>query len=570
MATKGKDFPLSITVRAVDRATSTLDRLNKKLDAKFKPFRNFRDELGKLRDNTGIAKIGEGLRGIGSLAKSAAIGIGALGAAGAGAFLAIKSTVDEFDQLGGTASRLGVSVDALAQLRFAAQKSDVEVSELDASFGSFNKQLGLARAKSGKLYGFLGKVSPTLRKQVLATKSSEEAFGLMADAIVKVEDPAKRAALATQVFGGSGQALIPLLARGSKGIDELRARYMQLAGSQEGAANAAGQMDDAMIDAETSFKAVKGQILVGLAPAFTMLTDKVTSFFSRNREKIGEWARDFGEKLPSRLERVGAVLKSIGEVIGGVGRAIGWLVDQVGGAENAVKLLAGGFLAFKGLQLAGHIGQIAQGFVGVGSAATGAMGAISKLGGAIPILGGVYLAAKKAADELDRAQGEDQARRVEKGAVQRDFATFRRQQSRLGTRGDEEARRAFVRQLREQGLIDEKTGQLKRGSKTRDVFKTSEGWWNPLHDQDEAAQKDVDEVNRILRTGPVSGAGITRPMQSTLGPSRFAREYGPPAPAAKAELEVTFKNAPPGMDAKVKRAKDTDVDLSTGWQMGGG
>lgn len=564
MATTGKDFPLTITVRAVDKATSTLERLNKKLDAKFKPFRNFRDELGKLRDNTGITKIGDGLRGIGGLAKSAALGIGALGAAGAGAFLAIKSTVDEFDQLGGTAARLGVTVDALAQLRFAAQKSDVEVSELDAAFGSFNKQMGLARAKSGKLYGFLGKVSPVLRKQVLATKSSEEAFGLMADAIVKVEDPAKRAALATQVFGGSGQALIPLLRRGSKGIEELRARYFELAGSQEESAAAAGQMDDAMIDAGAAFTAIKGKILVGLAPAFTMLTEKVTAFFSGNRERIAEWARDFGEKLPARIERLGSVLKSIGEVIGDVGRTIGWLVDKVGGAENAVKLLAGGFIAFKGLQLAGHIGQIAQGFIGVGTAATGAMGAIGKLGGAIPILTGVYLAAKAAADQLDRAQTEDQDRRVNKGAVQHDLGAV---EHAFGSRRKAKARRAFVRQLREQGLLDEKTGQLKAGSKTRDVFKTSDGWWNPFHDQDEAAQNKVEEVNRILREGPVVGAGITRPMQAPLGPARPA--LGPPAPPAKAELEVTFKNPPPGMQANIKSTTNTDVDLATGPQMGG-
>lgn len=533
MAGKGKDFPLSITVKAVDRATSTLERINKKLETQFKPFQKLRDQITDLGKNTGIGKISEGLKGIGSVVKSVTIGFGALAAAGYGAFHVVKGMVDEFDDLGGTASKLGVTVDALAQLRYAAQKSDVEVGELDASFGAFNKQLGLARAKSGKLYGFLGKVSPVLRKQVLATKSSEEAFGLMADAIVKVEDPAKRAALATQVFGGSGASLIPLLARGSKGIGELRSRYMQLAGSQEGAANAAGQMDDAMIDAEASFKAIKGQILVGLAPAFTMLTEKVTAFFSKNRERIGAWAKDFGEKLPARIEKLASVLRSVGEVIASVVHAIGWLVDKIGGAENAVKLLAGGFLAFKGLQLAGHIGQIAQGFIGVGTAATGAMGAIGKLGGAVPILTGVYLAAKAAADQLDRAQTREQERNVNKGAVQRDLAAFD-QAKWGGGKGKDAARRALVRQFREQGLLDEKTGLLKKSDKVRDIFKSSEGWWNPLHDQDEDTKDEIERVNRILKQGPVAGAGITRPMQGALGP---------PVPEGHVVVEV---KGPPG------------------------
>lgn len=388
MATKGKDFPLSITVKAVDRATGTLERINKKLETQFKPFQKLRDQFGDLGKNAGFGKISEGLKGIGSVAKSVAIGFGALAAAGAGAFHVIKGMVDEFDDLGGTASKLGVTVDALAQLRYAAERSDVEVGELDASFGQFNKQLGLARAKSGKLYGFLGKVSPVLRKQVLATKSSEEAFGLMADAIVKVEDPAKRAALATQVFGGAGASLIPLLARGSKGVEELRREYFRLAGSQEGAAGAAGEMDDELIKAKASLTGVKGAILVGLAPAFTDLTARVSRFFSANRGRIAEWAKDFGEKLPGRIEKLISVLKSVGEVLAGVGRAIGWVVEKVGGAENAVKLLAGAFVAFKGLQLVGHVAKIAQGFIGIASAARAAIPALREAGAAAAAAGG--------------------------------------------------------------------------------------------------------------------------------------------------------------------------------------
>lgn len=563
MPSKGnKDFPLSITVRAVDRATSGLERINKKLDETFKPFRKLRDELGKLRDNTGIAKIGDGLRGIAGMAKSAAIGFGALAASGALAFHAIKGTIDQFDELGGTASRLGMTVDGLAQLRHAAQRSDVEVGELDAALGSFNKGLGLARAKTGKLYSFLGKVSPVLRKQVLATKSSEEAFGVMADAMLKVEDPAKRAALATQVFGGSGQALIPLLARGSAGVDELRKEYFRLAGSQEEAAGAAGEMDDSLIKARASLDSIKGKILVGIAPAFVMLTEKVTTFFSENRERMAEWAKEFGDKLPSRIEKLGGVLRQIGSVLADVGRAIGWVVDQLGGAESAVKILVGAFLAFKGLQLVGHLGSIASGFVGVGTAATGAMGAIGKLGGAIPILTGVYLAATKAADALDRAQTADIDRRVNKGAVQRDLSAF--DKAKWGGSEDRDTkRRALVRQLRGQGLLDEKTGLLKKGSKTRDVFKSSEGWWNPFHDQDEAAQDQVDRVNRILREGPTKGAGITRPMLQPLGPDRPA--LGPPAPQ-EAHITVEVKG-PPGTRAKNDPRGTADVDLRTSIQV---
>jgi hypothetical protein len=555
VATKGKkDFPLSITVKAVDRATGTLDRVNKKLDATFKPFQKLRDQLGDLGKNSGIGKITAGLKGIGDVTKSVAIGFGALTAAGYGAFRVVKGMVDEFDDLGGTASRLGVTVDALAQLRFAAQKSDVEVTELDSAFGAFNKQIGLARVKSGKLYSFLGKASPVLRKQVLATKSSEEAFGLMADAIVKVEDPAKRTALAMSVFGGSGEALIPLLARGSKGIDELRKRHMELAGSQEDAAGAAGQMDDAMIDAQVSLSGVKGAILVGLAPAFTELTERVSKFFSANRGRIAEWARDFGEKLPSRIEKLVEILRSVGEVIGGIGRAIGWLVDKVGGAENAIKLLVGGFLALKAAQMIGHVGSIVAGLGQMTTAATAAAGGmgglgvgIAKLGASVPILGALALAATSIANAVDRSQTKEQDRQVNKGALGRSLGEF-------DEKGDDASRRGLVRQLRDQGLLDEKTGLLKGGRKTMDLLRPVEGIGGQFLNQDDASKKEMERINRILRAGPVSGAGITRPMGGT---------FGPPAPEGHVLVEV---KAPPGTTV-TKDPKSTGVSTKNSPQL---
>jgi len=56
----------------------------------------------------------------------------------------------------------------------------------------------------------------------------------VADAFSKMENPARRVALAQQLFGRSGQALVPILMKGSKGIDELLAKQKSYGNYLEG------------------------------------------------------------------------------------------------------------------------------------------------------------------------------------------------------------------------------------------------------------------------------------------------------------------------------------------------
>lgn len=271
---------LSIVIRAVDKATAAIRAINAKLAGAFK----------------GVASA------IGSILSKVPLIGGAIVATAGAAVAGLMSLVNHFDELGDKAEELGVGVDFLAQMRYAAERSGASVESLDQGLKGFTASLGQARAGTGKMAGFLSKVSPALLKQVKAAKSNEEAFGLMADAMVKLKDPAKRAALAQKVFGDS--ALAPLLAKGSKGIQELRDRYFQLAGSQAEAAAKSGEVDDAMKDFGASVDGIKAALVVGLAPALKVIVERLRNWFADNRENIKQWATDLGEKIPDAIERV--------------------------------------------------------------------------------------------------------------------------------------------------------------------------------------------------------------------------------------------------------------------------
>jgi hypothetical protein len=565
VAAKSKEFPLSITIRTVDRASSGIQRINEKLERSFGPFKRLRTELGNLHENMGLPKIAAGFRGISSMAKDAAKAVGLVAAAGVGAAFAVKGLVDEYDQLGARAARLGMSVDGLASLQFAAEKSDVEVEELNSALGTFNKGIGQAKAGTGRFAGFLKRVSPELLRQVKAAKSNEEALGLMADAMVKLDDPTKRAALAAAAFGGSGEAMIPLLGRGRAGVADLQAEFLKHAGSQQAAADAAGNVDDAMKNVSASMKGVKAAIMVGLGPALADLAARASSFLSENREQLAAWARDFGEKLPARIAALGEFLRRVkDDAIMPIVRAIGWIVDKLGGAENAVKVLIAAFVAFKGLQLVGHLGQVAQGLIGVATAATaatraaaggGAAGAAGAAGGGAGAAAGgaglisriaapaavAYGVAKSAAWAIDADQESKMAAKDRGFSVLQDLKRFKSDQSAA-------RQRMLYQSLATGGFLDPKTGQF------LDTFQNRQA----LSAYDKADPMGDGGAGKAEALATFAAA-----MRPTLGAEFMARQS-----KAEAAINIKFENAPANLRVTTDPASTADVTTDVGYQMG--
>lgn len=304
-----KETRLSIVIRTVDQATAKINAISARLDKVTKPIRDFRQSLSDLREKSGLDDVIGGFKGVGSaiagvLAKVAVIG-GVVAAATAGLF----KLIDGFDELGDKAEAMGVSVDFLAQMRYAAERAGASVQELDQGMEAFSRSLGQARAGTGRMASFLNKVSPALLRQLKAAKSNEEAFDLLAGAMAKLEDPAKRAALAQATL--NDPALGPLFAKGPKAIKALRDRYLELAGSQEGAAEEAGKVDDAMKDLKAATDGVKAALVAGLAPALKVIVDRLRVFFTENRERIAEWAKGLGERVPAAVGKLVDVFKGV-------------------------------------------------------------------------------------------------------------------------------------------------------------------------------------------------------------------------------------------------------------------
>lgn len=335
----GKEYPLTLVIKALDKSAGPLRAFTQKLKGITAPFKAFGRDFSEFSKAAQLAQIGTAFKGVGREAFALGAKIFAMaGVAGFALFSIVKGAEAAGSELEDSAARVGLSIDAYASLQHAAKLAGVEQDGFTKAMDQFNKRLGDMKANTGPLLGFLNKVSPTLGKQIRAAKTNEEALSLMTDAMVKIKDPAKRAAFAAAAFGRSGMQMGNFLNQGSAAIQEQMRSYMKLAGSQEAYARASGKLGDEFDRFEIAGQGLRAALMGGLFPAFTELTKVLTGFLVANRDEIAKWATETGAAITAwvksgGMERLGADLREFG-------KDVAWLFGKVGGLKGSLVILA--------------------------------------------------------------------------------------------------------------------------------------------------------------------------------------------------------------------------------------
>lgn len=346
-------FPLSLVIRAVDGVTKPLEAINARLEktgaALSAPFAKLGNSLGALGKAAGLPAIGASLTRVGETAGalgSKVVGLGKLFAGlatgatlgGVGLVSLIRGAEAAGSRLEDMSVRTGLSIQGFAELEFAAKRAGVGGEEFAGGMEKFNKGLSEARRNTGPLAELLKKVGSVYLQQLKGAKSNEEAFTLLAKAMGKIEDPGKRAELAAAAFGRAGVGMVNVLKDGPEGVAQLRREFLKLAGDQTEFAKNSGALGDSFDNLETSLLGVRNVAAGALMPAITRLTEIVTGFVVKNRDGIQQWAERTGAAIQKWIDGGG-----VDRLVAGIGRLIdtaAGLIDRVGGAENALKLVA--------------------------------------------------------------------------------------------------------------------------------------------------------------------------------------------------------------------------------------
>lgn len=140
----------------------------------------------------------------------------------------IKSAIDAADHLNKLSQKIGISVEALSTLRFAAQLSDVSLETLQKGIKGLSQNITEANTGIGDGAQVFEALGVSVKNADGSMKSTEAVLLQVADVFANLEDGAVKTALAVKLFGKSGMDMIPFLNQGAAGINQLTAEAERL------------------------------------------------------------------------------------------------------------------------------------------------------------------------------------------------------------------------------------------------------------------------------------------------------------------------------------------------------
>lgn len=271
-----------------------------------------------------MSGIASSLKGFGA-ALAGSLAVGAVTSA-------ISRGLEYASSLGEVAQQLGVTTSELQKYRYMATQVGLEQGEMDAGLAKLTRTMGEAQQGSKPIAEAFGRLGISIEE--LRGKSADQVMHMVAEGLKGVADPAQRAAIMVDLFGRAGQKMMPLLAGGSAGLNQLSEAYKRL--GIEISPESIAKADDAK-DKMASLKQVLEGRIAGVvaenAGSIVKFTDALGSLaigVIKAVAKLGEWA--------AAIKNAGAstriVVDNIIQTFANMRQAV---IDAVSGLYNGVK-----------------------------------------------------------------------------------------------------------------------------------------------------------------------------------------------------------------------------------------
>ena len=191
----------------------------------------------------------------------------------------IQETVDAVKAFDKLSQATGASVEFLSAFTEAADDMRISSETVSASLTVFSRKLGGIEDVMDGSGVSAGAFAAKLQALGITTDNMQEALFQVADVFQQMPNGVDKAALAVELFGKQGTALIPILNKGREGIrgmmddaratgkvidEDLRDKVIKLAEAQD-------KLDD-------SFGGLKTRIGAELIPAFLNLVDGINTY----------------------------------------------------------------------------------------------------------------------------------------------------------------------------------------------------------------------------------------------------------------------------------------------------
>ena len=282
----------TIQIRGEDRTAAAFRSANKGLD---RLERNLQAANAKTATLTaGLGRLGGVMAGL--------VGVGALGAF-------TTSIIQLGDRLQKVSVQTGFTVEELEILQFAASQAGVGTDQLNAAVQKFSINIGKASDGTKLQADAFKELNIEIKEQDGTLKDSSQLFVEVAESISKIEEPAVKARVASDLFGRTGVELLALLNTGAIGLGEFAEKLRQAGGIMgTTAADEFSAFNDQMDLLSRSLRGKVAPVLVAVLPALTALAE--------NLDEVAKFAAVVGAgfiaaKIPAAFLAITAAVKGL-------------------------------------------------------------------------------------------------------------------------------------------------------------------------------------------------------------------------------------------------------------------
>lgn len=292
------------------------------------------------------------------------------GIAGLAAYASInwaKGLINQTVELGGKiadlSQQVGVPIEQLQQLGYAAKLSGGSMESIGSSLGRLSKKMFDASKGSAEASKTFSRLGVKIKNSDGSLRASADVFTDLADAISKLPE-AEKAGAAMDVFGRSGKDLLPLINEGKEGIQALREEFVEL-GAQisEEDAKALEAYGDEVDKVGVAFEGIRNQLVIGVLPYLKEMVETWVQWFKLNRLIIKQRIDTLLKILVPIFKLVAKFAGIAFDVIGGLidliydwGRNLKWFWDNF---QVAIGGAIGMFLALKAASISAALASAA-------------------------------------------------------------------------------------------------------------------------------------------------------------------------------------------------------------------
>jgi len=254
-----------------------------------------------------FASVAGGLRRVGGSIANVRVALTGLAAAAG-----LREFATQIDDLAKASSRLGLTVNQIQSLQFAASQTGASSEELEKGLTRFSRAISEASTGIGTGLRAFEALGITLTDQAGNLRPTNELLNEVSDALTQIESPADRVRIAFDLFGRSGVNLVNTLQAGSGELNKLRDEFnavtIELTGDQAAAVEKANDQFDKLGRTFQSIgQFITATVLPPLADLATFLTVQITKGFAN----AIKGARDFINFFVDAYNQLGETIDAL-------------------------------------------------------------------------------------------------------------------------------------------------------------------------------------------------------------------------------------------------------------------